>query len=286
MSSMTITPTVLDTYKQHLILDTYNRRIKLYTCPMAKHLEEVTIELEEMAKQHECDKITIYARQDDRPTLDQLPNFIFEGRINGFFQGEDTLIYSQFLSTERSKRIDVAKEKKVMQVVRSEGEGTNPSHIGTLPTGYEMRHAEKDDAQALADLYDIVFETYPTPMNNPEFVENMMDDDVYFTIIEHKNAIVSACSADVFTEYNAAEMTDCATLPEHRGKGLLSHQFTHLEKKMEQQGVQSLFSLTRAVSIGMNLINARQGYTYGGTLIQNSNISGRFEDLNIWYKTL
>jgi hypothetical protein len=50
-------------------------------------------------------------------------------------------------------------------------------------------------------------------------------------------------------------MTDCATLLEHRGKGLLSQQFIHLEKQMERQGVHTLFSfieLTDQKAHGLN----------------------------------
>ncbi len=35
---------------------------------------------------------------------------------------------------------------------------------------------------------------------------------------------------------------------------------------------------------GMNITFAKTGYTYAGTLINNTNISGRLESMNVWYK--
>lgn len=55
---------------------------------------------------------------------------------------------------------------------------------------------------------------------------------------------------------------------------------------MKEKGIPHLFSLTRAVSTGMNMVIAKLGFEYKGRLIQNSQISGDFEDMNIWVKEL
>ncbi|MDD2310679.1 MAG: hypothetical protein PHH91_13970, partial [Desulfuromonadaceae bacterium] len=41
-----------------------------------------------------------------------------------------------------------------------------------------------------------------------------------------------------------------------------------------------------AYSFGMNITFARDGYSFGGTLTNNTNISGSLESMNVWYKTL
>jgi putative beta-lysine N-acetyltransferase len=263
-------------------LDLHNRRIKVYPLPKECNFEKIHQALKKLADENSCDKIIYYSMPEDKGLYEEA-NCDYEGKIDGFFQGEDAYIYSTFLSRTRNLPIDWEQEQKVMEIVE---EDDKKAQVAPLPKGYTMRSATKEDAEEMARLYGRVFETYPTPMNDPKFVSQMMDNDVHFSIIEHEGKLISACSADVFTQFNAAEMTDCATLPEHRGKGLLSQQFIHLEKKMELQGVHTLFSMTRAVSVGMNLINARHDYSYGGRLIQNSNISGRLEDMNIWVKTL
>lgn len=263
-------------------LDPHNRRIKVYQLPKENDFSTIEMALMELAKEHECDKLIFYAKPEEREWL-EATKCDQEGMIDGFFQGEDAYIYSLFLKSERNHPIDWSQEEKVMQIVDQDKKLVQEA---CLPKEYAMRSATVEDAQKMAKLYGEVFETYPTPLDDPNFIKEMMNDHVYFTIVEHKDQLISACSADFFPLFNAAEMTDCATLPEHRGQGLLSQQFIHLENKMEQQGVQTLFSYSRAVSIGMNLINARHGFSFGGRMIQNSNISGRFEDMNIWVKSI
>jgi len=36
----------------------------------------------------------------------------------------------------------------------------------------------------------------------------------------------------------------------------------------------------------MNITFSRMGYRYSGTLLNNTNISGRLESMNVWYKFL
>jgi putative beta-lysine N-acetyltransferase len=261
-------------------LDPHNRRIKVYQLPKENDFTMAQLALKELAKEHQCDKIIFYSKPEETKWVEET-KCDHEGKIDGFFQGEDAYIYSIFLNPDRNQPIDWAQEEKVMQIVN---EDNKVAQEVSLPAEYAMRSAVEEDAIEMAKLYGEVFETYPTPLDDPEFIKEMMNDHVSFTIVEHNGQLISACSADQFPQFNAAEMTDCATLPEHRGQGLLSQQFIHLEKKMEQKGVQTLFSYSRAVSVGMNLINARHGFTFGGRMIQNSNISGRFEDMNIWVK--
>ncbi|MDA8352528.1 MAG: hypothetical protein M0Z65_04930 [Firmicutes bacterium] len=149
-----------------------------------------------------------------------------------------------------------------------------------------MSKAVKADTPEMARLYDTIFETYPTPMNDPQYISDMMDRQVFFSIIRYRGRIVSACSADLLPTFNSAEITDCATLPQHRNQLLLSHQFSHQVQQMRQKKVQTLFCYARAVSAGMNLITARHGFTYGGRMVQNSQIAGRLECMNIWFKQL
>ena len=36
----------------------------------------------------------------------------------------------------------------------------------------------------------------------------------------------------------------------------------------------------------MNITFAKAGYTYGGRLINNTNISGQIESIKVWYREL
>jgi putative beta-lysine N-acetyltransferase len=85
-------------------------------------------------------------------------------------------------------------------------------------------------------------------------------------------------------ENRNAEMTDFATLPEHLGNGLAVHLLNFMEPEMQKRGIATLYTIARAISPGMNITFAKCGYIFGGTLINNTQISGSIESMNLWYK--
>lgn len=105
-------------------------------------------------------------------------------------------------------------------------------------------------------------------------------------LAEYNNEIVSASSADLNHEFLNAEITDCATHPEHRGKGLLSELVYELENALRDRSYHVLYSIARAISPGVNIVFSKHGYTYSGRQVNNSNIMGKFEDMNIWVKNI
>ena len=100
------------------------------------------------------------------------------------------------------------------------------------PKGYELRKADESDADLLANLYRTVFKIYPTPMNDPSYIKKCMKNHTIFYIFTYEEKIVSAASAEINQFYHNAEMTDCATLPEHRQFGLMKHLLIKLEEEL------------------------------------------------------
>lgn len=262
-------------------VDEFNSRIKLMHYNK-DYVEALLSHLEELAKEKDIGKVMIYANPEDSSFFEQL-GFQREGEISGFFQGEPACILSRFLEDDRAVQKDEQKKDQIVEMA----EKVDPTDDRPrLDPKYQLRHADKDDAEQLAELYKIVFKTYPTPIHDPEFIRQCMDQDVYFTVVTDQDRIVSSASADVFSRYQSAEITDCATHPDYRGKGMLSAIIYDLEQRMRKLGIPHLFSLTRAVSTGMNMVIAKRSFEYKGRLIQNSQIAGQFEDMNIWVKKL
>jgi beta-lysine N6-acetyltransferase len=262
-------------------VDEFNSRIKLIQYSRYD-VESLLKHLEELAKEKDIGKVMIYANPEDISFFEKL-GFQREGEISGFFQGNPACILSRFLEEDRAHKKD---EEKKDQIVEMAEQAETIKERPRLDPKYQLRHAVKEDAEALAELYQLVFETYPTPIHDPDFIRRCMDQDVYFTVVTEGDQIVSSASADVFPHFQCAEITDCATHPDHRGNGLLSAIIYDLELRMKEKGIPHLFSLTRAVSTGMNMVIAKLGFEYKGRLIQNSQISGDFEDMNIWVKEL
>lgn len=87
-------------------------------------------------------------------------------------------------------------------------------------------------------------------------------------------------------EASNIEMTDFATLPEYRGNGLALYLLQKMEHEMRKRNMRIAYTIARAVSCGINIIFAKRRYKYSGTLLNNTNISGNFESMNVWYKFL
>jgi putative beta-lysine N-acetyltransferase len=85
---------------------------------------------------------------------------------------------------------------------------------------------------------------------------------------------------------SGTEMTDFATDPDYRRASLAAHILAAMEADARQNGVKTAFTIARSVSYGINIMFARGGYTFAGTLVNNTNISGRVQSMNIWYKHL
>ena len=154
-----------------------------------------------------------------------------------------------------------------------------------LPAGYILRPALEADAQELSDLYRHVFRSYPFPIHDPEYLIETMHSHVAYFVAEHNGTIAAASSGEMDTKHQNAEMTDFATRPDHLGHGLATHLLTFMEPEMRKRGIRTCYTIARAISPGMNITFARNGYTFGGTLINNTQISGSIESMNLWYKT-
>lgn len=280
MSSAILAPE-LDEESHTVEVDSRNSRLKL-TKYRSQDLSLLGERLVSMAEEKSLGKVIVYAGENDVSTL-QKQGFDLEGKIDGFRDGDPVCMMARFVDQGRAVSVNAKEKDKIVQIAEKASE---KEPMVDLPDGFDLRPARPEDAHSLAQLYQEVFTTYPTPIDQPEEIERAMEDDVYFSVVTHKDQIVSASSADVFIEQKAAEMTDCATLPSYRGKGLLSVLFSHLEERMRSKGIPHLFSLTRAESVGMNVVAAKHGYCYRGRLVQNCHIAGKFEDMNIWVKTL
>lgn len=272
-----------------LEVDPRNNRIKIYQISN-KNFHQEMMDLKSLARQKRCNKLIFYVKEEE---IDSVLAYDCkqEGIIKGFFNGRDAYIYSLFFESPQNDPVITQEEEKVMNIVKD----YKSKKIRSLNEDYIIRRATTKDAPKMAELYDAVFSSYPTAMNEPQYIAFMMHNNVHFVVTEYQQRIVSACSASVLPDFNCAEMTDCATLPEYRKENLLSYQYSLVIEKMREKGIQTLFCYARTLSVGMNIVNAKHNFTYGGCMIQNSNICEKhnnininkyLENMNIWYKQI
>lgn len=268
-------------YQTKVYLDLYNDRIRVIKY-RGEDITGLTRRLDYLAEKNSFGKVFLKARSDEREKF--LPHgYVLEGIFKHYFNGEHAYCLSKFYSQERRLSYRFEEATAIMEDVSR----IEPDSIADYPVaeGFALREATSEDIPALCKLYKSVFKTYPIPLNDPTYLELLLASDYYFIVATDKDGrIVSCASADMSTEYGNAEITDCASLPEMRGKGLMAAIINALELEMKKRDISCLYSLARALSPGMNTVFRKHGYTFTGRLVNNCNIFGKFEDMNLWVK--
>jgi putative beta-lysine N-acetyltransferase len=209
-------------------------------------------------------------------------NFQIEARVPGMYRGiEDGFFVSKFYRTERTIPEYDAMEY-FSQLLEWQKNTLPKSKSNSLP----VEILKKEDASEMAELFKQVFDTYPFPIFDSGYIQESMDNDVVFFGIRINNALCAISSAEIDNKHQFAEMTDFATLPEARGKGLSKQLLEAMEKEMHNRCVKTAYTIARLKSVAMNKTFLSAGYIYSGTLIKNTNISGGIESMNVLYKNI
>lgn len=190
----------------------------------------------------------------------------------------------KYFCSSRAEEQHAKTLKAVLQVAFNKAAAAPQSM--KLPPGFSYALAQPDDAVEIAQLYGAVFDTYPFPIDQPQYILTTMNENVLYFSIRHEGKLVALASCEMDTEAQNVEMTDFATLSEYTGQGLASYLLNKMEREMQKRGFKTAYTIARAYSYGMNVTFAKRGYHYGGTLINNTNIGGQIESMNVWYRSL
>ncbi|MDD2443057.1 MAG: putative beta-lysine N-acetyltransferase [Desulfotomaculaceae bacterium] len=208
-----------------------------------------------------------------------------EAKIPGYFMGkEQALIFAKYLSVKRQTASNKNGRRQVIKLLLNSA--AEPKK--RMPaTGITLKQGQAQHCKDLARLYDRVFITYPFPVFDPGYLKNTMEHGVYYmTAWTEEEGLVAAASAEINFKEKNAEVTDFATLPEWRGRGLASCLLKQLETRLRSGGIRCFYTIARSSSAGMNKVFAGLGYGFRGILNNNCNIGGDFEDMNVWSKNL
>nr|WP_278336916.1 putative beta-lysine N-acetyltransferase [Clostridium grantii] len=207
-----------------------------------------------------------------------------DATIPGFYKEAEPLIFlSKFLSKERSSVKDSKKIKEIINICYGKDRIGKQIEINEQ---YHFEVCDKNDIKEMCEVYKKVFETYHFPIFNEDYIEKTMNQNLIYFSIKNKEKIVSLSSTEMDYTSKSVEMTDFATLSEYRGKGFSVFLLNKMEEEMRQKNFHVAYTIARAVSYGMNITFSKLNYKYAGTLINNTNISGDLESMNVWYKIL
>lgn len=236
-----------------------------------------------MARQHDYSKVFIKVPAENSEQFVQA-GYMREASIPRLFNGADTGVFmGYYLNKLRATETNAAVLDKILHMALDKS-GTAINVFDRAL--FARQQCEKEDVEEMAAIYKTVFETYPFPIHDPCYLLDSMQNNVNYFGVEKDGDLIALSSAEIDKTALNAEMTDFATLPEWRGNSLAIHLLLRMEKELREQGIKMAYTIARAVSIGINIIFAKLGYTYGGRLKNNTNISGGVESMNIWYKTI
>nr|WP_071461220.1 putative beta-lysine N-acetyltransferase [Bacillus mediterraneensis] len=261
-------------------VDQYNNRIRVED--YYGNINGIVEEMEKIAREHVAEKLIFKARKEHYIALIE-QGFRFEAMIDGFFHGSDCLFFSKFYTAGRKINAYWVTEDEILSKVSELDSGVPQI---SPPPEYNIVRLVENDATELANLYGQVFEIYPTNLNDPEYIRKTMREGTVYYGFRHHGKVISAASAEIDAIYRNAELTDCATLQEHRKYGLMKFLLVKLEDRLKGMGIYCTYSMARALSFGMNAALHQLGYRYRGRMLNNCYIYDKIENMNMWVKDL
>lgn len=271
-----------ENYFAKLFLDQYNQRIKIIDY-RATDFHAMILKIRMIAEANGFDKIICMASRKDWQQFLQ-HGYVLEAVLKYYLKGEDAFVVSKFRSQERLTSKCLMEEILLLEEIIGQD---NTSHdVKLLPQEVSIRLAKEQDIPELLNLYQSIFESYPSPLMHESYLEMVFQKETLFAVATENGKILAAASAELNIPMRAAELTDCATYKEARGRSLMSHILQFLEKELLKREFISAYTMARARSFGMNNVFYRLNYEFLGRLINNCDIYGDYEDMNIWVKEL
>ena len=210
--------------------------------------------------------------------------YIKEAATPGFYRGAGVCRFVAYYLDDARRTVS---DPAALDAVRIAAlERAAPPSAPPVDPSLTVRRLTESDAVDLADVFRNVFKTYPFPIFDPSYLTETMRSHIAYYGIERDGALAAVSSAEMDLRSSAAEMTDFATLPNQRGRGLALRLLASMEADMSARGIQCAFTIARAASPGMNITFAKRGYRYDGRLENNTNIAGRIESMNVWSRPL
>ncbi|WP_371321651.1 putative beta-lysine N-acetyltransferase [Robertmurraya korlensis] len=261
-------------------MDVFNKRVRVDHYVGDPYLVIQTSE--EIAKQEQSEKIIIKGKLEDYKIFLE-KGYRNEAIIDGYFLGSDGYFFCKYLLQDRACTAHLQVEEDIIASVQHL---KRSSQVIMPPADYKIMKVGEKKAEMLSDLYREVFQIYPTPLHDPEYVKKTMKEGTIYYAFMFQNEIISAASAEVNHMFRNAELTDCATKKEHRKFGLMKILLKKLEEDLYQHQIYCSYSIARSLSFGMNAVLHQLGYQYRGRLTNNCYIFDKLEDMNVWVKNL
>lgn len=266
-------------FSSHIMVDEKNKRLVVNGYPKGTKPSSFSRRLINLAVKKKLEKVWLWALPEDVSEFIG-DGFCTEGNIFSGDYEEFSVSLAYYVSVARGHSDNLQLENEIIRSV-----STEPiKQTRCLPLGIELKILTKSYARQIAELLTTVFKSYPSPVDDPQYICSLMQKGNLFAGAFSQEKLIGVAAAYPDPIFNRCEMTDCATLEEYRGYSLCERLLVLLEHEIQNQGSFNLYTLARAKSYGMNRVFHKLGYRYQGRLINNCHISGSFEDMNLWVR--
>jgi len=198
---------------------------------------------------------------------------------------EDGLFLAKYFSVERET---VRYKEIINKVIHEAAKNKNKNKYCRLLLREDLmyRLVKEKDLDELVDFYRRNIKSRLLSVFEYKYIEDFINNNTVYGAICKKEKIIAAVACEVDRENLYAEMTNFAGDENFRGKGLARYLAISMEEEMKKIGIKTLYSVVRAKSFDANILFSKIGFKFSGTLINNTNISGRIESMNVWYKEI
>ena len=261
----------------------YNDRIYLMKLNPEEDAEYLIEQLHNLTLQKKYTKI--FAKIPQRvESIFLANNFKLEAEIPGLYNGiEKGSFWGKYSNASRGF-LNIEDKQTIEAVIDLANKAEDLSG-STLPKGYDLNILGEKEIPAIAALYKSIFQVYPFPVFDEDYLLETMRSHVNYYGLHNDGVLVAVSSAEMDRANSNAEMTDFATLPAHRGKNLSYFLLGQMIEAMQLENIKTVYTIARAKSFGMNKTFGRQGFEFGGTLINNTLIGESIESMNVWYRS-
>lgn len=260
----------------------FNNRVYLMKLGTNKKVNEIIDFMEKLAFNNNYSKIFCKIPAQYKQFFIRR-NYMEEAFIKNYFNKENAVFISKFMTDERKIEMNYSKMEEVLK--NSKAKFGKYKKIN-LNSDENLIICNKNNAEEMANLYKKIFKTYPFPIYDPEYLKKTMIESFLYFSIKKRGKMVSIASCDIDLENKSVEMTDFATLPEYRSNGYSYCLLDKMEESMSKLNIKTFYTIARASSYAINSIFSRKSYLYAGRLKNNTNIAGKIESMNVWYKNL
>jgi putative beta-lysine N-acetyltransferase len=261
----------------------YNRRVYLMKLH-GRDVLDILPTLDRLAHDKHYEKILAKVPLESKAVFEK-QGYVQEAVIPEYFNNrEHAFFMCKYLSSSRRQTTDDQQIQDILSLAKQRRQ--LPSNKKTTQP-LNIRICGPEDADEMSRVFRAVFKTYPFPIFDAEYLFTVMKNkQARYFCMENDRKINAIAASEIDSDNKGVEMTDFATLPEYRGRGFAGCLLKDMERAMMGQGMKTAFSIARALSPAMNILFASKGYTFGGTLVNNTHISGRIESMNVWYKSI